>query len=246
VSDHRPPVRVAYDRGVAVVTLDSPADRNALTRPLVGALRAALESAGQDPGVRAVLLTHTGNTCCAGASLKGAPPAGPAELTELLGAVVASAKPVVALTTGHVRAGGLGLLAACDVALAGPQATFAFTESRLGLAPAVISLTVLPRMDARAASRYFLTGEVFGPQEAVRTGLVTAGADELEAVLDGLRAASPQGLAESKRLASAPVAAALAAGREEMERLSARLFASAEAAEGIDAFRTRRAPAWQR
>lgn len=245
-SDPHEPVRTGHDRGVAVVTLDSPANRNALTVALVGGLRAALEAAERDPEVRAVLLTHTGNSFCAGASLRGGPPASPAEVVQLLGAVVALPKPVVALTTGHVRAGGLGLLAACDIALAGPDATFAFTESRLGLAPALISLTVLPRMDPRAASRYFLTGEVFGPAEAVRCGLVTADASVLDPVLDGLRAASPQGLAESKRLAAAPTAAALAAGADGMRTLSARLFASPEAAEGLAAFRERRDPAWKR
>ncbi len=238
------PVRTGLERGVAVVTLDSPADRNALTVRLVAGVRAALAEAAGDEGVRAVLLTHTGGTFCSGAGLKGGPPAGPREVADLLTAVVTLPKPVVGLTTGHVRAGGAGLLAACDIVLAGPGATFAFTEVRLGLAPALISLTVLPRMDARAASRYFLTGEVFGTAEAMRTGLVTATDDALEPVLEGLRAGSPQGLAESKRLTSAATAAALAAGADGMGALSARLFGSAEAAEGIAAFRERRAPAW--
>ena len=86
--------------------------------------------------------------------------------------------PVVARVDGHARAGGLGLLGACDAVVAGPASTFAFTEVRLGLAPAIISLTVLPRMTDRASSRLFLTGETFGPEEAVRVGLVTESTDD--------------------------------------------------------------------
>ena len=116
-------------------------------------------------------------------------------------------KPVVARVTGHVRAGGLGLLAACDIAAASTESTFAFTEVRIGVAPAVISLPLLPRTDPRALARYYLTGERFDAAEAARTGLLTAtGPDVDEAlapVLDGLRRASPQGLAETKALLTA-------------------------------------------
>jgi enoyl-CoA hydratase len=104
--------------------------------------------------------------------------------------IVELPKPVVARVTGHVRAGGLGLLAACDIAAASAAATFAFTEVRIGVAPAVISLPVLPRADPRALARYYLTGERFGPAEAVRLGLLTAAADDVDdalaPVLDGL------------------------------------------------------------
>ncbi len=239
-----PLVRHDLDRGIAVLTLDSPHNRNALSGRLVAELHEALASAGKDPGTRAVLLTHTGTTFCAGADLKERAPTGPRALAGLLRAVAALPKPAVAQTTGHVRAGGLGLLAACDIAVAGPRATFAFTESRLGLAPALISLTVLPRMEPRAAARYFLTGEVFDAAEAVRTGLVTAGEEALDAILDGLRAASPQGLEVSKRLAAASLLASLDRGAEEMAELSAELFASPEAALGMRAFLERRDPPW--
>ncbi len=239
-----PLVRQEHDRGIARLVLDSPHNRNALSARLVGELGEALSSAGRDPGVRAVLLTHTGTTFCAGADLTERVPTGPAALTGLLRAVAALDKPVVGLTLGHVRAGGVGLLAACDIAVAGPAATFAFTEARLGLAPAVISLTVLRRMHAGHAARYFLTGEVLDARAAAAAGLVAAGEEELDGVLDGLRAASPQGLAESKRLTAAPVLAAIDAGGAGMAELSARLFASPDAAEGVRAFRERRKPSW--
>lgn len=239
------PVTHAHDRGITTLTLDTPHNRNALSAPLVTALARELDRAGRDPQVRAVLLTHTGGTFCAGADLKEATsPDGPRRLAELLLAVVELPKPVVARTTGHVRAGGLGLLAACDIAVAGAAATFAFTESRLGLAPAVISLPVLPRLDPRAAARYYLTGETFGPAEAVRIGLASAGDDALPGILDGLRAASPQGLAESKRLTTAAVRRAFARDTEAVVAQSARLFSSPEAAEGVRALLERREPPW--
>ena len=96
--------------------------------------------------------------------------------------------PVVAAVDGHVRAGGMGLVAACDIAVAGPRSTFALTEARIGVAPAIISLTLLPKMSARAAARYYLTGETFTAAEAAEIGLITMAADDLEAELAGLLA----------------------------------------------------------
>ncbi|MEV6795489.1 enoyl-CoA hydratase family protein [Streptomyces sp. NPDC051320] len=237
-------VRTAHDRGVTTLTLDSPVNRNALSAQLVGELAEAL--AAVDDSVRAVVLTHTGNTFCAGADLTG--PADPAAFVALLRAVVAHPVPVVARVTGHARAGGLGLLGSCDIAVAGPAATFAFTESRLGLAPAVISMPLLPRMDPRAAGRYYLTGERFDAAEAARTGLITEAADDVDdalaPVLDGLRRASPQGLAASKSLVTATVLEDFDRNTEALIARSAALFASAEAREGVQAFLERREPAW--
>ncbi len=181
-------------RGVETLSLDAPERRNALSAALVGDLAAALTGAGKDTGVRAVVLTHTGNTFSAGADLKD-PPA-PTALTGLLRQIVELPKPVVARVTGHVRAGGLGLLAACDIAVASRAATFAFTEVRIGVAPAVISLPLLPRTDPRALARYYLTGERFDADEAARIGLLTVAGDDaddtLAPVLDGLRRSAPR------------------------------------------------------
>lgn len=132
-------------RGVETLTLDSPHNRNALSAALVGELTDALADCAKDADVRAIVLTHTGNTFSAGADLRDPPP--PDALVALLRQIVALPKPVVARVTGHVRAGGLGLLAACDISAASPQATFAFTEVHIGVAPAVISLPLLPRTD---------------------------------------------------------------------------------------------------
>ncbi|MEU5659413.1 enoyl-CoA hydratase family protein [Streptomyces sp. NPDC047737] len=238
-----------HDRGITTLTLDSPANRNALSARLVGELTEALAGCAADDTVRAVVLTHTGNTFCAGADL-GAPPE-PAAFVALMRAIVALPKPVVAHVTGHVRAGGLGLLAACDISVAGPQSSFALTESRLGLAPAVISMPLLPRLDPRAAARYYLTGERFDAAEAARIGLVSVAAgsaDDLDKalvpILDGLRRASPQGLAVSKELVAATVLDSFNQHAEDLIARSAALFASDDAREGMTAFLERRDPSW--
>ncbi|MDQ0749298.1 enoyl-CoA hydratase [Streptomyces africanus] len=236
----------ARARAVETLTLDSPHNRNALSAALVGELAAAIADAGRDPGVRAVVLTHTGNTFSAGADLKDPPP--PEALVALLRRIIELPKPVVARVTGHVRAGGLGLLAACDIAAAATEATFAFTEVRIGVAPAVISLPLLPRTDPRALSRYYLTGERFDAAEATATGLLTTHADDVDEalapILDGLRRSAPDALAETKRLLTARVLEAFDRDAAGLTALSARLFSSPQAREGMTAFLERRDPAW--
>lgn len=241
-----PTVAATRARGIATLALDAPATRNSLSARLVRELADALADCGKDPGVRAVVLTHTGTTFCAGADLKQPPD--PAAFVGLLRLLLELPKPVVARVTGHVRAGGLGLLGACDLAIGGPQASFAFTEVRIGVAPAVISMPLLPRLDPRAAARHFLTGARFDAVEAARTGLLTEAADDvdaaLEPVLDGLRRAAPGALAETKRLLTAKVLEIFDRDTIGLTALSARLFASAEAREGMTAFLERRDPAW--
>jgi enoyl-CoA hydratase len=233
-------------RGVETLTLDSPHNRNALSAALVGELAEALTDCGKDGDVRAVVLAHTGNTFCAGADLRDPPD--PRALVGLLRQIVELRKPVLARVTGHVRAGGLGLLAACDIGVASSDATFAFTEVRVGVAPAVISLTLLPRTDPRALARYYLTGERLDATEAARIGLLTAAGDDVDdvlaPVLDGLRKAAPQGLAETKQLLTARVLEAFDRDAADLTALSARLFSSTQAREGMTAFLERRDPTW--
>ncbi|GGP89208.1 enoyl-CoA hydratase [Streptomyces virginiae] len=240
------PVHATTAAGVTTLTLDSPANRNALSAELVAELRAAFAAAGADPAVRAVVLTHTGGTFCSGADLKS--PFDPADFVALLREIAELPKPVVARVTGHVRAGGLGLLGVCDITAAGPQSSYAFTETHLGVVPAVISAPLLPRLDPRAAARYFLTAEAFDAAEAARIGLLTLHGDDVDEilapVLAGLRKAGPQALAATRRLVTAPVRAALAQDGIALTELSARHFASAEAREGITARFERRDPSW--
>lgn len=238
---------------MATLTLDSPANRNALSSQLVGELGAHLGDIAEDDAVRAVVLAHTGTTFCAGADLaestrEGGPAQGTQRLVALLRQIVELPKPVVAKVEGNVRAGGLGLVAACDITVAGLTSSFALTEARLGLAPAIISLTVLPRLTDRSASRYFLTGDRFDAVEAERIGLVTVAAadpDETLATLaDSFRKCSPQGLAASKRLTTSALLASFDSDAVRLGDLSADLFSSADAQEGIASFLERRPPRW--
>ncbi len=238
---------------IATLTLDSPANRNALSSQLVGELAAHLGDIAADDSVRAVVLTHTGTTFCAGADLaesaaEGGPAKGTQRLVALLRQIVELPKPVVVGVEGNVRAGGLGLFAACDLAVAGLTSSFALTEARLGLAPAIISLTVLPRLTGRAASRYFLTGDRFDAVEAERIGLVTVAADDPVAVIDALTASfrkcSPQGLAASKALTTSGLLASFDSDAQRLSDVSGELFSTADAQEGIASFLEKRPPRW--
>jgi enoyl-CoA hydratase len=245
-------VQYSVTRGIARIALDSPRNRNALSAALVAQLTQALTDAGTDDAVRAVELTHTGNTFCAGADLSEASQGGMKEgalrVLALLRHMVALPKPVVGSIDGHVRAGGLGLVGACDIVLAGPASTFAFSEVRLGLAPAMISLTTLPRLNPRAASRYYLTGETFDAETAAAIGLITESVSDIDAstlaVLDRLRACSPQGLRETKPLLTAGLLDGFEARAEVLADQSARLFGTPEAAEGMASFLEKRKPFW--
>jgi methylglutaconyl-CoA hydratase len=244
-------VRVEVARGVATLTLDSPANRNALSRALRAQLRQALADALTDDAVRVIVLDHTGRVFCSGMDLSeaaggGVQEQGVREFPDLLGSIWHSPKPVVAVVRGPARAGGVGLLAACDVVVAAESATFAFSEVRLGIVPAVISAVVLPRMVPHVAHRLMLTGNVFDAATAAAGGLVDlvvpdADVDgELRAQLVELTAGAPTALAETKRL--------LRAGSElnfdELLELSARFFASEEGQEGIASFREKRPARW--
>jgi enoyl-CoA hydratase len=246
-------VHYAVDRAIATIELDSPENRNALSAQLVQEAGEHLRAAEADDAVRAVVLTHAGSTFCAGADLReataeGGPELGTLRMLGLLRMMIELPKPIVARVDGAVRAGGLGVLGACDIAVASPNASFAFTEVRLGLAPAIISLTTLGRMSERAAERYYLTGDPFDAESAEAAGLITFAATDLDAAIDALTASlrlcSPQGLAETKPLTTHQVRAAFAQFADEAQAQSARLFASAEAKEGMLAFLQKRRPEW--
>jgi enoyl-CoA hydratase len=248
-------VRYDVTDQVATLTLDSPANRNALSAALVAELTGRLNDAGTDPAVRAVRLTHTGRVFCAGADLAQAATGSMTESTTaimaMLAAIVDLPKPVIAHVTGHVRAGGMGIVGACDLTVATETSSFAFTEARIGVTPAIISLTTLDVLDPRAAARYYLTGETFDAAEAARLGLLTVAAttDTIGTVVDGLldqiRQTSPQGSAETKKLLTATRRDRLTRDAASMVALSARLFASPEALEGIRAFLDKRPPSWR-
>lgn len=253
---------VHYDvtAGVATVTLDSPENRNALSRQLVAELRAALGRAMADPGVRAVVLTGAGTTFCSGADLKeqlaaagAGAPAGPAGggVPDVIRTIRYGPKPVLARVNGHARAGGIGLIAAADIAVGIEEATFAFSEVRVGVVPAIIAVPILEKVGRTAVAELFLTGQTFDARRAAAIGLLTRAvpAPELDTVvgeyLEALRLASPAALAACKELIrtvpAAPFDQALAWAAE----FSARMFASEDAKEGMAAFLEKRKPRWQ-
>ncbi|MCK0172808.1 enoyl-CoA hydratase family protein [Mycolicibacterium sp. F2034L] len=249
-------VHYRVEGAVARLTLDSPHNRNALSTALVEQLHAGLRAAAADPNVRCVVLGHTGGTFCAGADLSessGADPAAAAldraqEMTAALRAILDLPVPVIGAIDGHVRAGGMGLVGACDIVVAGTNSTFALTEARIGVAPSIISLTLLPKMTARAAGRYFVTGEKFGAAEAAAIGLISIASADVEADVAALAAevgrGSPQGLAASKALTTAAVLETFDRAADDLAAQSAALFVSEEAREGMTAFLQKRAPNW--
>lgn len=229
---------------VVRITLDSPRNRNALSRRLMAELDDAVTAAAADETAHAVLLTHSGPAFCSGAALDemrgGDPGQGTRDLLAMSRRLLTLPIPVVARVDGATRAGGLGLLAACDIVLASSRSTFAFTEVRLGLAPAIISLPMRPLLSARAASRYFLTGETFDAARAAEIGLVTAAGDDVdslaEPVLDALRKADRQGLRETRPLTTRDRLRAVDEDGAAMTEMSARLFASPVAQAHFAAF----------
>lgn len=245
-------VHLELGDGVGTVTLDSPANRNALSARLMHELEERLATADRSPSIRVVVLTSTGTTFCSGADLSEAVEVGMERgtraLLRLLRTVVELSTPVVAVVRGHARAGGVGLVGACDLALATDASTFAFTEAKLGLTPAIISLTTRPRLTDRDAARKYLTGAVFDGVEAARAGLVNEAVPEdqldlrLALLVEELRLVPPQGLAETKRLLNASLLRAIEAEGDALVELSTSLFGSAVAREAMNAFRERRQP----
>ncbi|GAA4876755.1 enoyl-CoA hydratase-related protein [Saccharopolyspora cebuensis] len=248
-------VHRSTDGGIATITLDSPHNRNALSAQLRRELLDHLTAAIDDEAARVLVLDHTGPVFCAGMDLKesrsaGSEEQGVQELPAILERLWHSPKPVVAKLAGPARAGGVGMVAACDLAVAADTATFAFSEVRIGVVPAVISIPVLPRLTPRQAHELFLTGETFDAPRAVRIGLLNAAvpAAELDAEVtrytDMLALGAPGALAAAKELLLAERPTDVGAGFEAMQRLSAERFAGAEGQEGMRAFAEKRKPSW--
>ncbi|BCB79367.1 enoyl-CoA hydratase family protein [Phytohabitans flavus] len=255
-SDVESLVRVETGQGVATLTLDSPHNRNALSTPLMTQLLAALEAAEGDESVRVVVISHTGPVFSSGADLKetaeavasGQIPA--AMLGDVLAAIWECPKPVVARVGGPARAGGIGLVAAADLAICTEEATFAFTEVRLGVVPAVISATVIPRLTPRAAAELFLTGDTFDGRRAERIGLVTQAttAETLDATVAAycraLVLGGPQALAAAKDILHRRATATVREELAELSALSVGYFQSEEGRAGVRAFREKTYPSW--
>jgi enoyl-CoA hydratase/carnithine racemase len=248
-------VRYEVAGGVATITLDNPEARNRLSPDGMVALRDNFTAAGTDDAVRVIVITGTGNTFCAGADLASAVSsgdwgAGPQMLVDALTAMLDNPKPIVGRIQGHVAGGGNGIVACCDVSIAASDAKFAFSEVRVGAAPAVISVPCLMRMHPTDARELLLTGERVSAERVVRAGLVTAAvsADELDGAIDGYIKAflqcGPLALAHTKDLLRKVPTMPRAEAFAFTSRMSAEIFGSAEAQEGMTAFLTKRAPSW--
>ena len=251
-------VGYVVEGAVATVTLASPETRNVLTAETMRGLVEHLAAAAADPAVRVVVLTGEGSTFCAGADLAGAAAAdadsftaaGPRALVEVLESMLRHPKPIVARVQGHVAGGGNGLVAAADLAVAAESAKFAFSEVRVGVAPAVISVVCLARMTPSHARELLLTGERVTARRVLEAGLVTAVAedDALDAVVGSyvaqLLLGGPEALAHTKELLRRVPAMPRDEAFAWTADLSAALFAGAEAREGMTAFLERRRPAW--
>jgi methylglutaconyl-CoA hydratase len=244
-------VGVQHRGGIRTLTLDSPHNRNALSARLLDELHAALRDATGDADVRGIVLTGAGSVFCSGADLSERGTAAPNRMPEILTAIVESPVPVIARVNGHARAGGIGLVAAADLAVAPAAATFAFTEVRVGVAPAMILVPALRVMDPRFVARMTLTGERFDAPAAAAAGLLSDVVDDeagLDAWVDAqagaFRRAAPGALRATKELLRTLPAQAWADALASAATTSAALFAGPEAVEGMAAFLEKRPPSW--
>jgi methylglutaconyl-CoA hydratase len=241
----------AVDAGVATITLNRPDNRNALSVELVNSLGDDMRRAMFDDAVRAIVLTNESNTFCAGADLKGGSTEEPRHsLVGILEMMQDGPKPVLGRIAGHCTGGGNGLAAACDVSIAADDVFFAFTEVRIGVAPAIISVVVLPKLRRADAAELFLTGNRCPARRAAEIGLVNSAVprEELDAavgqLLADLTSGGPKALAAAKDLVYKVPSMNRSAAFGWTEKLSADLFRSDEAAEGIRAFREKSKPSW--
>jgi methylglutaconyl-CoA hydratase len=238
----------------AWITLDAPAKRNALSAEMTRELAEHLAVALDDPAVRALVITGTGRSFCAGADLTpsdaGGSQDGQDPFAEILQRIWLGPKPVVAAINGHAFGGGLGLVAAADIAIASDDALFGFSEVRIGVIPAIVSVFVLPKLGPHHAMRLFLTGERFDAGQAVAYGLVHRAVppDALEATvaseLDSLFQGGPIAIAEAKQLVRKIPTLAFPEALAFASQKSRELFQSEEAARGIRAFAQKRKPEW--
>ena len=247
-------VHVAVEGGIATVTLASPENRNALSQRLVADLDAALHRAEAGAGegsVRAIVLTHVPPAFCAGADLKerrGGPPDS-APFVRVLQRLMDAEVPTIAAVSGPARAGGIGLMAACDLVVVRRDVTFALTEVRIGVAAAIISVPILRRVGRSALASAFLTGEPFDAAGAREAGLITHVTDDVEGTVAelcaGIRMGAPRAVAETKRMLRDVPEMDRDEAFERMRRLSEELFSGTDAAEGMAAFAEHRPPSWQ-
>ena len=242
--------------GAAWITLNRPERRNALSATLVTELYDHLQAAQADPAVRSIVITGAGKGFCAGADLKNPPGKASAEgeravpYTDVLTSIWEGEKPVIAAINGAAYAGGLGLVGACDIVITVDEAPFSFSEVRIGVIPAIISVVCMKKLGPHHAMRLFVTGERFDGRQAVQYGLAhrAVSASEFEdavaAEIEAINRGGPNAVVECKKLVRAVHGVSLEEGFELTTDWSRRMFTAEEAAEGMAAFREKRAPSW--
>lgn len=242
-------------KGAAWITLNRPENRNALSSILVCELFDHIEEANRDNNVRSIVITGTGPAFCAGADLKN-PPGKPVDggrvvpYTDVLSAILDSEKPVIAAINGAAFAGGLGLVGAADIVITAEDVQCSFSEVRIGVIPAVISVVCLPKLGTHHGMKLILTGERFTGTQAVQFGLAhraVPAKDLVSAVqeeVDMLNLGGPIAVKECKKLVRQVPALSIEDGFKLTGEWSTRMFQSEEAAEGIASFREKRKPSW--
>ncbi|MDE0450995.1 MAG: enoyl-CoA hydratase-related protein [Gammaproteobacteria bacterium] len=241
--------------GAAWITLNRPENRNALSAVLVGELHEHLNAANDSDAVRSIVITGAEPAFCSGADLKNPPGqmiGGHRSVPyhEVLTSIMESPKPVIAAVNGPAFAGGLGLVGAADIAVAAEEAIFAFSEVRIGVIPAVISVVCIPKLGTHHAMRLFLTGERFTGAQAVEMGLAHQAvpkdrlAEAVHDVIGLINLGGPNAVPECKKLVRRIPTLTIEEGFEVAEPWSKQMFASDEGAEGMAAFREKRDPAW--
>ena len=249
-----PKVETSANGGIYTITLADTDNRNALSRQLLAEFNAAIEEAETDDSIRVVVVTNRGHIFCAGADLEeqtaGNATAGTAAIAELFDRIMASPKPFIGRIAGHAIAGGLGLAASFDISVAVDEAKFGFTEVRVGVAPAIISVICLPKMRRAEAAEAFLRGNRFPAGEAARLGLINAAVSardidaRIKSIVDDLLLGGPFALTATKELLRRVPNMESQDGLAWAADLSAKLFASEEAAEGMAAYLKKRRPSW--
>jgi methylglutaconyl-CoA hydratase len=249
--------RYEVNGSAAWITLNRPENRNALSAVLVNEIYAHLRASIENPLVRSIVITGAGPAFCAGADLKNPPGSTPSSgrttsLPDVLNLMLDSTKPVIGAINGAAFAGGLGLVGASDIVVAVEDAQFSFSEVRIGVIPAVISVVCIPKLGTHHAMKLFLTGERFTGRQAVEMGLVhrAVPADQLYAAvqeeIEMINLGGPIAVQEAKKLVRRVSQLSTAEGFAETGPWTTRLFRSEEAAEGMAAFREKRKPAWVR
>ncbi len=238
--------------GIATITLDSQHNRNTLSRQLLGDLHRSIDEAvGAD--ARAIVLTHRGPAFCAGADLKERAAAGSAsaDSSPFVGALerlMDAACPTIAAVNGAVRAGGIGLMASCDLVVVDASTTFALTEVRIGVAPAIIAVPILRRVAPGRIAAAMLTGESFDAEAARQMGLVTHVSSDVVSTVDdlcdGILEGAPGAVAATKRVLHTVLDMDRGAAFDTMATLSNEMFNGPDAAEGMAAFAEKRRPNW--